>query len=244
VSAVRAPGREQLGEIVPAELMTAEQRDNPLAQYFLRNQGRQLYKWHHYFEIYHRHFQRFRGRSPVVLEIGIFQGGSLQMWHEYFGPGTRLIGMDIEPRCSQFANEATSIVIGDQSDPAFLAEVRRRFPHIDIVIDDGGHRMEQQITSFGELYPHLQPNGVYLCEDVHTSYMSSWGGGLRREGTFIEFTKHLVDALHGWYYVPKDTELDVHTAGTFGVSFYDSIVVVEKRPVPPPRVSITGKPSF
>ena len=241
---MRAPGAEKLGEIVSPELMTAEQRDNPLAQYFLRNQGRLLYKWHHYFEIYHRHFQRFRGSSPVVLEIGVFHGGSLQMWHEYFGPGTRIVGMDIDSRCSQFANEATSIVIGDQGDPACLADVRRRFPHIDIIIDDGGHRMEQQITSFGELYPHLQPNGVYLCEDVHTSYMGSWGGGLRREGTFVEFSKHLVDALHGWYFMPKDRELDVHTAGTFGVSFYDSIVVVEKRPLPPPRVSQTGKPSF
>jgi 23S rRNA U2552 (ribose-2'-O)-methylase RlmE/FtsJ len=241
---VRAPGPEKLGEIVSAELMTAEQRDNPLAKYFLRNQARLLYKWHHYFEIYHRHFQRFRGKSPVVLEIGVFHGGSLQMWHEYFGPGTRIVGMDIDSRCSQFANEATTIIIGDQGDPAFLADVRRRFPHIDIIIDDGGHRMEQQITSFGELYAHLQPNGVYLCEDVHTSYMGSWGGGLRREGTFIEFSKHLVDALHGWYYLPKDRELDVHTAGTFGVSFYDSIVVVEKRPLPPPRVSQTGKPSY
>ena len=241
---MRAPGAEKLGEIVSPELMTAEQRDNPLAQYFLRNQGRLLYKWHHYFEIYHRHFQRFRGSSPVVLEIGVFHGGSLQMWHEYFGPGTRIVGMDIDSRCSQFANEATSIVIGDQGDPACLADVRRRFPHIDIIIDDGGHRMEQQITSFGELYPHLQPNGVYLCEDVHTSYMDSWGGGLRREGTFVEFSKHLVDALHGWYFMPKERELDVHTAGTFGVSFYDSIVVVEKRPLPPPRVSQTGKPSF
>jgi SAM-dependent methyltransferase len=241
---VRAPGPEKLADLVPAESMTAAQRDNPLAQYFLRNQARLLHKWHHYFEIYHRHFERFRGKRPVVLEIGVFHGGSLQMWHDYFGPGTKVVGMDIDPRCSKFADDATTIVIGDQGDPAFLAEVRQRFPHLDIIIDDGGHTMLQQIVSFGELYPHLQPNGVYLCEDVHTSYLDGWGGGLRREGTFIEFSKHLIDALHGWYFMPQDKELDVHTAGTFGVSFYDSIVVIEKRPIEPPRVSVTGKPSF
>ena len=241
---MRAPGPEKLGEVVPAELMTPEQRDNPLAQYFLRNQGRLLYKWHHYFEIYHRHFQRFRGRSPVVLEIGVFHGGSLQMWREYFGKGAKIVGVDIDPRCKQFEEADIEVLIGDQADAAFLDGLRRRLPRIDVIIDDGGHTMTQQITSFGELYPHLQPNGVYLCEDVHTSYMEQYGGGLRREGTFIEFTKHLIDALHGWYFVPRDRELDVHTAGTFGVSFYDSIVVVEKRALPPPRVSQTGKPSF
>jgi len=241
---MRAPGVKVLGDRVPAETMSEQHRDNPLAQYFLRNTGRLLFKWHHYFEIYHRHLQRFRGKSPVLLEIGVYQGGSLQMWHEYFGKGTRVIGLDVEPECRRFEDEQTTIVIGDQEDVAVLDGIRKRFPHIDIIIDDGGHEMNQQIVSFGELYPHLQPNGVYLCEDVHTSYFDNYKGGLRREGTFIEFSKHLIDALHGWYYVPKGRELDVYTTGTFGVSFYDSIVVVEKRPVDRPYVSETGKPSY
>ena len=229
---------------LPVEEMRAEHRDNPLAQYFLRNQGRLLYKWHHFFEIYHRHLQRFRGRSPVVLEIGVFHGGSLQMWHDYFGKGARVIGVDIDPDCKRFEDENTTILLGDQQDVSFLAGIRERFPHIDVIIDDGGHKMLQQITTLGELYPHLQPHGVYICEDLHTSYWPSYGGGLRRPDTFIEFSKHLIDALHGWYYMPKGQELDVYTAGTFGLSFYDSIVVIEKRPIDRPRVSQTGKPSF
>ena len=63
-------------------------RRNPLDALFFDNRGRLIYKWHHYLEIYHRHFAAFRGRSPVVLEIGVFHGGSLQMWHHYFGRGT------------------------------------------------------------------------------------------------------------------------------------------------------------
>lgn len=241
---MRAPGPEGLIENTPAEKMSAEARANPLAEYFLANPGRLLYKWHHYFEIYHRHLERFRGRSPVVLEVGVFHGGSLQMWHHYFGKGARIIGVDIDPRTRQFEDDNTTILIGDQADPGFLGDIRKRFPHIDIIIDDGGHTMTQQVTTLGELYPHLQPRGVYICEDLHTSYMPSYGGGLRGSGTFIEFTKHLIDALHGWYYVPEGEELDVYTAGTFGVSFYDSIVVIEKRPVGKPLVSQTGKRSF
>jgi hypothetical protein len=79
-----------------ASKRTANER--PLS-YFEKNTGRLIHKWHHYFEIYDRHFARYRGRSPRVLEIGVSQGGSLQMWRDYFGPGTRLFGVDINPAC-------------------------------------------------------------------------------------------------------------------------------------------------
>src|SRR5262245_50926897 len=152
---MRVPDRDKIGQLTPAGEMSAEQRDNPLAQYFLRNPGRLLYKWNRYFEIYHRHFARFRGKSPVVLEIGVYHGGSLQMWREYFGRGCRIVGIDVDPRCKRFEDDSTTILIGDQGDPAFLADVRKRLPRVDILIDDGGHVMAQQITTFREPSPPL-----------------------------------------------------------------------------------------
>jgi len=220
---------------------TAPPPGNPLAEYFFNNRGRAIDKWHHYFDIYHRHFARFRGRSPVVVEIGVFHGGSLQMWHHYFGPGTHVVGIDIEPRCQAFEDKATNILIGDQADRGFLAEVRTRVPHIDILIDDGGHLMPQQIATFEELYPHVQPNGIYLCEDIHTSFLAEYGGGYRREGTFLEYGKALVDRLYGWYSQdPARLTVDAFTRETYGLYFYDSILVVEKSPKGPPRGSMTG----
>ena len=218
---------------------------NPLAAYFFDNPGRLIHKWHGYFEIYHRHFAAFRGRSPVVLEIGVFHGGSLQMWRNYFGPGARIVGIDVDPRCRQFEEAQISVLTGDQQDRGFLAEVRRRLPHIDIVIDDGGHTMAQQITSFEELYPHLQPHGVYLCEDVHTSMMPEYDGGYRRPGTFLEYSKALVDRLYAWYSVEQETFfVDDLTRSTYALHFYDSVLVIEKRPIEPPLHSMTGRPSF
>jgi len=218
---------------------------NPLAEYFLTNPGRPIDKWRHYFDIYHRHFERFRGRSPVVLEIGVFQGGSLEMWRSYFGPGARIVGIDIDPACERFASAGIDIVIGDQADRGFLAEVRTRFPQVDIVIDDGGHTMAQQITSFEELYPHVQPHGVYLCEDLHTSYYPPYGGGYRKDGTFIQYATRLVDQLHAWYSTEPDRfRVDEITRSTHGLHFYDSVLVVEKRPIAEPTASKTGKPSF
>ena len=238
-----------LGRVLSGVFRSLMQKDrqaeeNPLARYFLDNPGRLIQKWHHYFEIYHRHFASFRGRAPVVLEIGVFQGGSLQMWKEYFGPGARIVGLDIDPRCSRFEEEQISVMIGDQADRGFLAEVRRRLPHIDIVIDDGGHTMPQQITSFEELYPHLQPNGVYLCEDIHTSYAPHYGGGYRRAGTFLEYGKGLIDRLYAWYSFEPEFAVDALTRSTYALHFYDSVLVVEKRPMKPPVQSTTGMPTF
>ena len=221
------------------------QAADPIAEYYFSNSGRLINKWHHYFEIYHRHFEPFRGRSPVVVEVGVFHGGSLQMWQHYFGPGAHIVGIDVDARCKQFEDESTTILIGDQADRRFLAEVRERVPHIDILIDDGGHTMTQQIATFEELYPHIQPNGIYLCEDIHTSFMPEYGGGYRREGTFLEYGKALVDRLYGWY--SRDhavLTVDEFTRATYALHFYDSVLVMEKRPIDPPQVSATGTPSF
>ncbi|HZF18649.1 MAG TPA: class I SAM-dependent methyltransferase [Burkholderiales bacterium] len=218
---------------------------NPLADYFFGNPDRLIHKWHHYFEIYHRHFERFRGQSPVVVEVGVFQGGSLQMWHEYFGAGTRVVGIDIDPRCKQFEDASTTILIGDQADRGFLAEVRKAVPRIDILIDDGGHTPAQQIATLEELYLHIQPNGVYVCEDLHTSFMPEYGGGYLRPGTFLEYAKGLVDNFYGWYSREQERlAVNQFTVSTFGAHFYDSVLVLEKRPVGQPKVSMTGKPSF
>ncbi len=204
-----------------------------------------MHKWHHYLDIYHRHFRRFRGRSPVVLEIGVFHGGSLQMWREYFGPGTRIVGLDIDPRCRALEEDGIQVHIGDQADRGFLAEVRRLHPHVDIVIDDGGHGMQQQIVSFEELYPHLQREGVYLCEDMHTSYDPKFGGGYRREGSFVEYSKGLVDRLYAWYSTePERFAVDELTRSTYALHFYDSVLVAEKKPIGPPQQSLIGRPSF
>lgn len=218
---------------------------NPLARYFFNNPGRLIQKWHHYFDIYHRHFAAYRGQSPVVVEIGVFHGGSLQMWRDYFGPGARIVGVDMDPRCRQFEEPGIEVVIGDQEDRGFLAELRRRYPRIDILIDDGGHTMGQQIATFEELYPHLQPNGVFLCEDMHTSYAPNYQGGYRRPGTFVEYAKGLVDRLYAWYsFEPGRFAVDELTRSTYALHFYDSVLVIEKRPMEPPQQSKTGQPSY
>ena len=111
--------------LIRRETPAADVADNPLIPWFTGHSGRRVFKWMHYLEIYHRHFARFRGQSPVVLEIGLFDGGSLDMWRDYFGPGCRLYGVDVDKRCRAYAASDTTVLIGDQGDRDFLARLRQ-----------------------------------------------------------------------------------------------------------------------
>ena len=121
----------------------------------------------HYFDIYQRHFSKFVGKDVHVLEIGVYSGGSLEMWRDYFGPRSHIYGVDIENACKSYENEYTKIFIGDQADCKFWESFKKSVPMLDILIDDGGHQTEQQMVTLEEMLPHLRPGGVYLCEDIH-----------------------------------------------------------------------------
>jgi hypothetical protein len=181
----------------------------------------------------------------VVLEIGVFHGGSLEMWHNYFGPGCRVYGVDIDPRCKMFEDENTKIFIGDQADRDFLTRLRAMVPLADILVDDGGHTMNQQITTFEMLFRHVKDDGVYVCEDLHTSYWRDFGGGHRESGSFLEFSKRLIDQLNAWHSENRAIfNVDDFTRAAYSMHYYDSVLVIEKRPMHPPEHVVAGQPSF
>ena len=84
---------------------------------------------------------------------------------------------------------------GSQADVSVLNSVLSRNGYFDIIIDDGGHRIEQQTTSFNHLLPRVQSGGIYVIEDLHSSYMEFYGGGFQKNFTTIELIKRLVDDL-------------------------------------------------
>jgi SAM-dependent methyltransferase len=200
-----------------------------LHRYFLENSSKRMHKWTHYFDIYERHFSRFRGLSPVILEIGVFGGGSLAMWKHYFGAGASVIGLDILPECKAHEEEGVEVFIGSQDDGNVIDEILHHYPRIDIVLDDGSHQMHHMLRTFELLYSCMSPHGVYMVEDTHTCYWDEFGGGLGREGTFLEGAKRLIDdinAVHSRGEVPVSS----FTRSTDSITFYDSVVVFERKP--------------
>jgi hypothetical protein len=217
---------------------------NDLEKYFRQNNGRLIFKWMHYFDVYDRHFARFKDKEITILEIGVYQGGSLQMWKNYFGPKAKIYGIDINPQCMELEEENIKIFIGSQSDRKFLNEIKTLIPKVDILIDDGGHTMRQQIVTYEELFGHVKENGVYLCEDLHTSYWIKYGGGFRRRGTFIEYSKKLIDYLNAWHSEQSSLKVNNFTRSADSMHYYDSILVIEKRRREKPIEEKTGQPSY
>ena len=215
-----------------------------LKWYFEHNDGRLIHKWDHYFDIYERHFDRFRGAAPRVLEIGVSHGGSLQMWRHYFGRRAVIVGIDIDERTASLAEPGIHVHVGDQSDTAFLSTLIDRHGPFDIVIDDGSHLPVHQIASLEFLWSQLNDGGVYLVEDLATSYWPEYGGGLGEPGSFIEFTKRLIDQANVFNSRQADFEPTDWTRTITGLHVYDGIVVIDKGNRTAPTTRLTGRPSF
>lgn len=213
---------------------------NRLSEYFLNNKENAINKWMHYFDIYHQYFKKFNNKEVSILEIGVYQGGSLNMWRDYFGKDAKIYAIDINPECKQFETENTKIFIGSQEDPVFLNYVKTQMPKLDIVIDDGGHTMRQQIVSFEELYAHIKDDGIYLVEDLHTSYWGNFGGGYKDPKTFIEYSKNFIDYINAWQSFNNDLPVNEFTKSTYALHYYDSVLVIEKKSMQPPESKMTG----
>lgn len=205
--------------------------------------GHVMNKWKHYFEIYDRHFARFRGRDITLLEIGVAGGGSLEIWRRYFGPKARIFGLDVNPDCKRFESPGTRIVIGSQGNTDLLKRVAEETGPIDILIDDGSHTYEHQLSTFRTLFEHVSENGVYGCEDLWTSYSKEeYGGGLRQPGTFVEFLKELIDETNAWFWREGvETETSGFANAVHGIHFYPALVVIEKRAMQKPIVTPVGR---
>ncbi|MEM8852116.1 MAG: class I SAM-dependent methyltransferase [Pseudomonadota bacterium] len=230
-------------------MRTASTGERTMKEYFLNflknTDDRSVMKWTHYFDVYADELKPFYKKNISFLEIGIFKGGSIPMWKGCFASSSQLVFLDIDPDCKALAERGTIVEIGDQSDPKFLKRMANNYGPFDVIIDDGGHQMNQQIISFENLWPSLRPGGVYLVEDTHTSYWPGFGGGYRNEASFIEYAKRLVDSMHSWYTEDDDAFPFDPLANELGyVRFYDSIVAMKKisRKRPPTSVmSRNGK---
>lgn len=214
---------------------------NRLEKHFYNNKGKLIHKWLHYFNIYDAHFKKYRNKRITVLEFGVFEGGSLQMWKKYFGRKASIVGVDINPKCKDLEEKGIKIYIGDQEDRKFLKTMMEEVGMVDVVIEDGGHTMKQQIHTFEEVFPFVNEGGLFLVEDLHTSYWKDWGGGYKKKGTFIEYAKDIIDDLHAWHSTDKQHKINANTKTIKGMHIYDSIIVFDKGTVVEPSHKMVGE---
>ena len=154
------------------------------------------------------------------------------MWNYYFKNNVNIYAVDVNPECKKFESDNVKVFIGSQEDASFLKFLKDTIPPVEVLIDDGGHTMRQQISTFEILFEHLQENGIYICEDLHTSYWKYYGGGYKKKRSFIEYCKKLIDSLHAWH--SKDIKVNFFTETIHSLHFYDSMIVIEKRKMSAP----------
>jgi len=176
----------------------------------------------HYLEHYWNNLKNIRNLKLKILEIGVKEGQSLLMWKEFF-PFSEIYGIEINPEpLKNFNHENIKIFYGDQSDEKFLKSISDDV-NFDVIIDDGGHKMDQQKISFSFLFRNsLNDGGIYILEDLGTSYWKNWGGGLLKSTSTIEYLKSLIDGLnYRSYKGNRNTFLDIPEYKFLNASYYD-----------------------
>jgi hypothetical protein len=209
-------------------------------------------RWHNYTKIYSFYFSKIKEKKLKFLEIGIDKGNSVQLWENYF-PNADLHFIDITLSEALYFPQRSHYHIANQENPSELLDVVKKTGKdgFDIIIDDGGHTMKQQITSFLTLFPYLKSGGIYVIEDLHTSYWKKWPGASSSygghgsiekpragTGTTIQFLKDLIDEIN--YPAARTTranylsglpknEINIYRESILGIHFYESLCFIIKK---------------
>jgi hypothetical protein len=169
-----------------------------LEQLYGEHKGKVSYKWSAYLSEYQRVFEQHRLEPIRLMEIGIQNGGSLEIWSKYFVNATILMGCDINPICGllKYEDPRIAVVIGDANTDEIQEKIHASVANFDIIIDDGSHNSSDIIKSFGRYFEHLSDGGLYLAEDLHASYWQEYEGGLYDPYSSISFFKKLADIVN------------------------------------------------
>lgn len=216
-----------------------------LYQLYTEHTGKVSDKWSLYLTEYDRLFDSYRDKPVRLLEIGIQNGGSLEIWSKYFSNTAALIGCDIDPECAHlnYEDPRIGVIIGDANAPEVSERVFQRSPQFDLIIDDGSHLSSDIIKSFALYFPRVVEGGIFITEDLHCSYWSQFEGGLFDPYSSISFFKRLADVInHEHWGVPKaradilrgfsekfGCELDAEALSqVHSVEFINSMCVIRK----------------
>ncbi|MEY4921061.1 MAG: hypothetical protein RLZZ564_589 [Pseudomonadota bacterium] len=200
-------------------------------------------KWEHYFDIYDHLLGRFYDSKINYLEIGVQNGGSLEIAKKLFSPESLIIGMDIDPNCKHLEGKvANQIIIGSQIDGSVLSKLSSLAP-LDVIIDDGSHIQSHMIITFFNLFPLLSQNGVYIIEDTHTNYSPEHQESFLGIGLY-DYFKGLSERLNidfmNPYFRKERYKLPINerplvnqipdiVRDIFSIEFFDSVIAIKKR---------------
>jgi hypothetical protein len=190
---------------------------------------------HGYLNFYEQFFHKFRNDKIKILEIGVKDGASLFTWRDFFCNAT-IIGIDIDCNAKRYEGYRIFIEIADQSDVEQLTKIALKYGAFDLIIEDGSHKWEHQLTSFKTLFPFVSDTGFYICEDLHSNYgnMIKTYQGVA-SSTCMNYLKQLCDFVVG--YGKIDINIEDPFLRTYGkyinqVTFIKHACIIQKNYFP------------
>lgn len=219
-----------------------------LIDLYKEHQGKVSDKWFIYLVEYDRIFSDFRMRPVRMLEIGIQNGGSLEIWSKYFPNAQAIIGCDINPGCVKltYDDARIKVVVGDANTDSAERVIFGHSANFDLIIDDGSHTSSDIVKSFARYFPYLNDGGLFVAEDLHCSYWQEFEGGMYYPYSSLAFFKCLADVVnHEHWGIDKTRSqlfqgfadkfsIDLNEkelAKIHSIEFFNSVCVVRKHQV-------------
>lgn len=187
---------------------------------------------HNFLNFYEGFLEKKRGEAISLIEIGVYDGASVKMWSEYFKNGS-ITGVDINPEVVKHSGERIHIEIGDQSSIECLIKLAMERGPFDVIVDDGSHIWDHQITTLQYLFPFLKSGGIYILEDIDTSY-GTFADAYRGRGDIsaVDYLKKLCDYMIGDRVLnisaEKDAFIREYARKIEHISFYRRTSVIKK----------------
>jgi tetratricopeptide (TPR) repeat protein len=186
-------------------------KSKTLEELYSQHTGKVSDKWSSYLFVYDQILKSYRNMNVKLLEIGVQNGGSLEIWSKYFANAKLIVGCDINPKCAKlnYENSRIHVLVGDANSDEVKSNVIELSETFDIILDDGSHDSSDIIKTFAKYFPLLEYGGIYIVEDLHTSYWKEYEGGLFYPFSFVTFFKYIVDIINyeHWGIAKKQTDL-------------------------------------
>jgi len=169
-----------------------------LQRMYTEHPGKVSDKWSVYLEKYDSAFNDYKDKAICLLEIGVQNGGSLEVWSRFFPNARKIIGCDINQQCAllEYEDPRISVVAGDANTDDTQAVVLQKASLFDVIIDDGSHVSGDIVRSFARYFPVLEDGGIFIVEDLHCSYWQEYEGGLFYPFSSMSFFKRITDIIN------------------------------------------------
>lgn len=150
-------------------------------------------KGHGFTEFYYPYFKDLK--HPIILEIGTFKGASIKMYNDFFDGDCEIYCIDIDPKCDvSYLGDNIHFYIVDQGNEKQLNDFVSKLGEIkfDIILDDGSHYVSHQMLTYSVFRKLLKSDGMYIIEDLHTSFKELWTYNTSQKTTTLDFFVNFV----------------------------------------------------